>query len=151
MKLVSSLSLVLALCAVGAPSWAAQHDQNKPHHPSGSASAGASKSMPGKSRPEMAGMANHMQAMQEMHDKMMAAKTPEERSALMAEHMKTMQEGMGMMKAMGGMGGMGAMTGHKSPPATMAERQAMMEQRMNMMQSMMEMMVDRLPQTPAKP
>ena len=142
MKLVSSLSLTLALCAVGAPSWAAQHDQNKPHHPAGSASAGASKSMPGKSRPEMAGMANHMQAMQEMHDKMMAAKTPEERSVLMAEHMKTMQEGMGMMKAMGGMGGM---TGHKSPPATMAERQAMMEQRMNMMQSMMEMMVDRLP------
>ena len=93
-------------------------------------------------------MANQMKAMQEMHDKMMAAKTPEERSALMAEHMKTMQEGMGMMKGMGGMGGMG---GPKSPPTTMTERQTMMEQRMDMMQTMMEMMVDRLPQTPAKP
>ena len=142
MKLVRNLSLALALFAVGAPSWAAQHDQHKAHHPAGAASAAGSKSMPGKTTPEMARMANHMKAMQEMHDKMMAAKTPEERSALMAEHMKTMQEGMGMMKAMGGMG---AMTGHKSPPATMAERQAMMEQRMNMMQSMMEMMVDRLP------
>ena len=145
MKLVSSLSLTLALCAVGAPSWAAQHDQNKPHHPAGSASAGASKSMPGKSRPEMAGMANHMQAMQEMHDKMMAAKTPEERNALMTEHMKTMHDGMGMMKGMGGM------AAAKSPPTDMAQRQAMMEQRMDMMQTMMEMMVDRLPKSPAKP
>ena len=153
MKLVRPLSLSLALAAMAAlavstPSWAAQHDQPKAHHPAGSASAATSKSMPGKTTPEMARMANQMKAMQEMHDKMMAAKTPEERSALMAEHMKTMQEGMGMMKGMGGMGGMG---GPKSPPTTMTERQTMMEQRMDMMQTMMEMMVDRLPQTPAKP
>ena len=146
MKLVRPLSLALTLFAVGAPSWAAQHDQHKAHHPAGAASAGAaSKAMPGKTTPEMARMANHMKAMQEMHDKMMAAKTPEERNALMAEHMKTMQQGMGMMKGMGGM------AGTKSPPTNMAERQAMMEQRMDMMQTMMEMMVDRLPQTPAKP
>ena len=104
--------------------------------------------MPGKTTPEMARMANHMKAMQEMHDKMMAAKSPEERNALMAEHMKTMQEGMGMMKGMGGMGGM---AGPKVTPASMSERQTMMEQRMDMMQTMMQMMVDRLPQTPAKP
>ena len=148
MKLVRPLSLALALFTLGAPSWAAQHDQHKAHHPAGSASAAASKSMPGKTTPEMARMANQMKAMQEMHDKMMATKTPEERSALMAEHMKTMQEGMGMMKGMGGMGGMGA---PKSPPTNMTERQTMMEQRMDMMQTMMEMMVDRLPQMPAKP
>ena len=93
----------------------------------------------------MAQMPNQMKAMQEMHDKMMGAKTPEERNALMAEHMKTMQDGMGMMKGMGGM------TGPKSPPTNMTERQAMMEQRMDMMQAMMEMMVDRLPPSPAKP
>ena len=145
MKLVRPLTLALALYAVGAPSWAAQHDQHKAHHPAGSASAAATKPMPGKTTPEMARMANQMKAMQEMHDKMMAAKTPEQRSALMAEHMKTMQEGMGMMKGMGGM------AGPKSPPDTMTERQTMMEQRMDMMQTMMEMMVDRLPQTPAKP
>ena len=148
MKLARNLPLALALFAVGAPSWTAQHDQHKAHHPAGSASAAASKSMPGKTTPEMARMANHMKAMQEMHDKMMAAKTPEERNALMGEHMKTMQEGMGMMKGMGGMGGM---AGPKSPPTSMTERQTMMEQRMDMMQTMMEMMVDRLPQTPAKP
>ena len=101
--------------------------------------------MPGKTTPEMARMANHMKAMQAMHDKMMAARTPEERNALMGEHMKTMQDGMGMMKGMGGM------TGPKSPPTSMTERQTMMEQRMDMMQTMMEMMVDRLPPTSAKP
>lgn len=139
------LSLALALFAAGAPSWAAQHDQHKAHHPAGAASAAASTSVPSKTTPEMAQMANQRKAMQEMHDKMMAAKTPEERNALMAEHMKTMQEGMSMMNGMGGM------AGTKSPPTKMTERQAMMEQRMDMMQTMMEMMVDRLPQTPAKP
>ena len=90
-------------------------------------------------------MANQTKAMQEMHDKMMAAKTPQERSALMTEHMKSMQEGMAMMKGMGGMGG------PNSPATNMTERQTMMEQRMDMMQTMIEMMADRLPQTPAKP
>lgn len=47
--------------------------------------------------------------MQEMDENMMAAKTPEERNAVMAEH------------------------------------------RLDMMQTLMEMMCDRLPQTPAKP
>ena len=145
MTFVRRTSIALALLAMNAPGWATQHDQHKAHHPAGSASAAASRSMPGKTTPEMARMANHMKAMQEMHDKMLAAKTPEERNALMAEHMKTMQEGMGMMKGMGGM------SGPKSPPTPMTERQTMMEQRMDMMQTMMEMMVDRLPQTPAKP
>ena len=157
MKVVRPLSLALALFASGAPLSAAQHDQHKAHHPAGSAASAGSastataKALPGKTAPEMALMANHMKAMQEMHDRMMAAKTPEERNALMGEHMKTMQEGMGMMKGMGGMGGMGGMASPKGPPTNMAERQTMMEQRMDMMQTMMEMMVDRLPQTPAKP
>jgi len=142
------LSLALVLFAAGAPSWAAQHNEHKAHHPAGAAPAATSRSVPGKTTPEMAQMANQRKAMQAMHDKMMAAKTPEERNALMAEHMKTMQEGMSMMKGMGGMGGM---AGAKSPPTSMTERQAMMEQRMDMMQTMMEMMADRLPQTPVKP
>lgn len=149
MKLVRPLTLSLALVAVGASSWAAQHDQHKGHHPAGSAAAPASKSTSGKTTPEMAQMDNQMKAMREMHDKMMAAKTPAERDALMAEHMKTMKEGMGMMKGMGGMDGM-AGTQAKGTPSDMTQRQTVMEQRMDMMQSMMEMMVDRLPQSPAK-
>jgi hypothetical protein len=145
MKFVRPFSLALAVLAVSASSWAAQHDQHKAHDPAGSAPAAAAKSMPGKTTPEVARMTNQMKAMQDMHEKMMAAKTPEDRSALMAEHMKTMQDGMDMMKGMGGM------AGTKSPPTDMTQRQTVMEQRMDMMQIMMEMMVDRLPQTPAKP
>ena len=148
MKIARSLTFALAFAAVGVPTWAAQDDPHKAHHPAGSASAAATKAVSGKTSPEMARMANQTKAMQAMHDKMMAAKTPEERGALMAEHMKSMQDGMDMMK---GMGGMGSMAGPKSPATHMTERQTMMEQRMDMMQTMMEMMADRLPQTPAKP
>ena len=98
--------------------------------------------MPAKTTPEMARRVNQTKAMQEMHDKMMSTNTPDERSALMADHMQTLQDGMGMMKGMGGM------TGPDRPPAGMSQRQSMMEQRMDMMQAMM---ADRLPQTPAKP
>ncbi|MCQ9379886.1 hypothetical protein [Methyloversatilis sp. XJ19-49] len=142
MKNIRNLSLALALSAIGAHSWAAEHDHHEGHHAKGSADA--SKSMPGKTSPEMARMANHMKAMQDMHGKMMNAKTPEERNSLMGEHMKMMHEGMGMMTGMGGMA-------DSKNPTTMGHRQNMMEHRMDMMQNMMQMMIDRLPQTPAKP
>jgi hypothetical protein len=95
---------------------------------------------------QMGKMDAQMKTMQGMHDKMMNAKTPEERSKLMAEHMKTMQDGMAMMEGMsgGGMKGMQGMTGD------MGARQQMMEKRMEMMQSMMKMMMDRMPAAPAK-
>ena len=75
-----------------------------------------------------------MKSMQEMHDKMMAAKTPEERQALMADHMKAMQEGMAMMGQMQGGGGKGA---------GMPMNPDMMGRCMDMMQMMMQMMMDR--------
>jgi hypothetical protein len=93
-----------------------------------------------------------MRTMQEMHQRMQAARTPAERQALMAEHMKVMQSGMDMMSRMGegppagnpptapgatpGMGGMGGMGG-------MMAMHANMEQRMALMEKMMQMMVDR--------
>jgi hypothetical protein len=97
----------------------------------------------------MAKMDAHMKVMREMHDKMMQARSPEERNALMAMHMKQMKDGMAMMGGMGS-GGMAGMHG-KSPMAEdMAARQQMMEKRMEMMQSMMQMMMDRMPQAPSK-
>ena len=60
-----------------------------------------------------------MKAMQEMHAKMMAAKTPEERNALMADHMKAMRGGMAMMEGMSGMGSMGGMGAASAPPQGM--------------------------------
>jgi len=108
----------------------------------------------------MAATEPRMQAMQEMHQKMVNASTPAERQALMADHMKAMQGGMAMMKGMPGAGGMGAMGTMGSPggaapmtgmgdgkgmPADMAKRQQMMSDHMDMMQMMMAMMADRMP------
>jgi hypothetical protein len=111
----------------------------------------------------MAMMDTHMTKMREMHEKMSRAGTPQERQALMADHMKLMQEGMAMMGGMGpggmggkggmGIGGMGAVgpAGAASAPMDMATRHQMMEKRMEMMQSMMQMMMDRMGPPPARP
>ncbi len=78
-------------------------------------------------------MHDHMKDMQAMRDKMKNAKTPAERQALMDEHMKTMHEGMAVMKGM------------KDRSMDMAKQHQMMEMRMDMMQTMMEMMMQRMP------
>lgn len=103
----------------------------------------------------MAAMEPRMKAMKDMHQKMMAAKSPAERQALMADHMKAMQDGMAMMKemhsGMGGMGGMSSMAGmdhSKGVPAGMAQRHQMMTEHMAMMQMMMDMMMQRMPASP---
>lgn len=141
----SFTALVLALACTGA--WA----QTTP------------RTAPPSHAEHMQAMDNKMKAMREMHEKMANAKTPEERQALMAEHMKVMHEGMGMMNmmcCMGGMGGMGGMqgmqgmgpmSGASAPRGGMAirhsmrQRHEMMEKRMDMMQHMMQMMMDRMP------
>jgi len=104
----------------------------------------------------MAAMEPRMKAMQEMHQKMMGAKTPAERQALMADHMRAMQGGMAMMKEMhGGMPGMQGMQGMagmgdgKGMTADMAKRHQMMTDHMATMQMMMDMMADRMPSAPA--
>ncbi len=70
-----------------------------------------------------------MQAMhQDMHKKMSAAKTDDERHALMAEHMQSMQAQHGQMMAMHAHGhDMKAMSGHS------AEQHEMMQKRMETM------------------
>jgi hypothetical protein len=155
MNFVRTISIFSAVAAITmtTPAWAANDEQHDSHHPTSAASeqiTQASPSTPGIGKgmggmAPMQGGADQMKAMQQMHDQMMAAKTPEERNALMAEHMKLMQSGMNMM---GGMGGMGAGAAN-GKPADMAARQGMLEQRMDMMQSMMQMMMDRMPSTPA--
>ena len=115
--------------------------------------AGMPMPMGGAGAP-MARMDEQMVAMQAMHDKMVLAKTPDQRSALMAEHMKIMQDSMTMMDgkgAMHGMHGMQGMQGKGPMDADMAMRHQMTEKRMQMMHSMMQMMMDRMPPAPAKP
>ena len=74
-----------------------------------------------------------MAQMREMHRKMMAAKTPQERQALMAEHMKAMQGGMSMMCQMGA----------APAPQSGAPSDDMMRRCMAMKDMAMQMMQDR--------
>ncbi|TAM17990.1 MAG: hypothetical protein EPN62_19695 [Candidimonas sp.] len=128
MKFVVGLSTLAVTLLVGCTSMpgsaSKEADEHAAHHPEGTAAA-----------PAPSGYDQQMKMMQEMHQKMMAAKTPEERAALMKDHMKTMQDGMGMMGQMrGGMtGGKGAMP---MDPETV-------KRRMDMMEMMMQMMMDR--------
>ena len=147
----SLIGLCVAAVSMGAV--AQNADEHKDHHPAGTtAPAATTKKSSAKSvnADKMASMDKHMKDMQVMHEKMASAKTPEERQALMAEHMKMMQDGMGMMKQMGGMSGMGGMQAGKGMGGNMADRQQMMEKRMDMMESMMQMMIERMPSAPAK-
>lgn len=153
---LSALALAAALAFSSTSALAANHEQDHTeHHPEAPATVAPAPDMGAKVPPQA--MQKQMQAMKAMHEKMMNAKTPEERSALMAEHMQTMRDGMGMMQkmgqsggmggmsGMGGMGGMGAPKGGKAMACDMHESHRMMGMRMEMMESMMQMMMDRMP------
>lgn len=134
---VISVSALVLLTACASPGGQANASDT-------SAAAGAHASHhPGTTAP-MPGMQDQMKAMRDIHDKMMNAKTPAEREALMAQHMNAMQGGMDMMKRMGCMGPMGGMAG-----GDMAQRQQAMEGCAQMMQTMMDMMGQRMPNAPA--
>jgi hypothetical protein len=104
-------------------------------------------------QPDAAKIEQQTKAMQDMHEKMMAATTPEARAALMPEGMAAMQEGMAMMGQMrrgmpmgnhmgsNNMGGMGM-------PQDMPMDCTNLDHRMDMMNAMMQLMMDLQP--PAK-
>lgn len=103
--------------------------------------------------PMMGGTRDMQAVMKKMQDEMTKIRStsdPTERQKLLAEHMATMQETMGMMMNMDGAGrgtmsGGGMMRGDskKSSPESrdMRGRMGMMEQRMEMMQMMMQQMM----------
>ncbi len=174
MLLLRTLAVTAATATFGLVGCAQTPVDQVAHHPDAAPAAGRPMTMVGPGAP-MARMDEQMKTMQAMHDKMMQAKTPEQRSALMAEHMKVMQDSMTMMggmgpdgmmmgkSGMGGMGGMGAMEGMKERPgmqgmqgrgpmdSDMGMHHQMMDKRMQMMHSMMQMMMDGMPPAPAKP
>ena len=95
------LAIALSTAVVGA--WAQTDAEHKQHQAAALAAeqasaAPASSATTPEGAEKMAAMDSKMKAMHEMHQKMMAAKDPAEKKALMAEHMKTMQEGMKMMR-----------------------------------------------------
>ncbi|WP_410498851.1 hypothetical protein [Chitinibacter sp. S2-10] len=124
------------------------------HHPASAASSAKAKpahtASPMVSKESMQKMDQQIKAMQDMHAKMLNAKTPEARNALMTEQMKVMQDGMAMMSSMPMMSGMmdgkmGMMGGKNGMAMDVAASHQMMEKRMKMMESMMQMMMDRMP------
>ena len=152
MKLIPHYTLAAMLALSGPAVLAAEKIDHAAHHagvamPSATSSAAAASER--AEQESMMKMDAQMKSMDEMHSKMMNAKSPEERKAMMADHMKTMQDSMKMMGGMGAPGGMGDMSGmHKmegKASSKMASHHQMMEKRMDMMEMMMRMMMDRLP------
>lgn len=162
MKRCQKLALIASLLAIGTQGMA-QVDEHKGHHPETVAAvpipppADPAKAVVSENTPSMDSMELQIKRMQEMHDKMMRAKTAKERQALMGEHMKIMQDGMSMMATMSSQG-MGRMDMRQGMPADgesamkqgMADHHRMCEKRMEMMQAMMQMMMDHLMDSPAK-
>jgi hypothetical protein len=135
MKLMSTLAAVavatLAGCSSFPVSGTKQPEQHEAHHP-------AAETAP---KVDPARFEQQMKTMREMHQKMVAARTPAERTSLMKDHMKAMQDGMAMMGQKGG--GMPMHCGDMpSKPGGPSVQKDMM-QRMDMMEMMMQMMVDR--------
>ncbi|ASJ73364.1 hypothetical protein [Granulosicoccus antarcticus] len=149
MYLLRTVAIATALTTFGLTGCAQMpvgHDTQRPD-----AASTKKMSMDG-SDAQLARMDEQMTVMQAMHDKMMEARTPEERSAMMAEHKKVMQNSMTMMGEMGS-GDMMDKGDMKDKPdmqdkdpmhGDMGNHHKIMEKRMQMMQSMMQMMTDHM-------
>ncbi|MGE0348033.1 hypothetical protein [Hydrogenophaga sp.] len=107
---VSAAALLTACAGAGATTRAGGHAA---HHAAAASPDGTPHGMQGHGQGHMQGgmhgrMQGHMQPTPEMrafHEQMKNARTPEERQALMNQHMKTMHEGMDPAKCMEGMPG----------------------------------------------
>ena len=118
----SAAFVFLAGCTALPPADSKQDNKDHQlHHPPAASASTAMKSD------------QQMAQMREMHRKMMAAKTPQERQALMAEHLKAMQGGMSMMCQMG----------TAPAPQSGAPSDDMMKRCMAMKDMTMQMMLDR--------
>ena len=140
------LVLAIAAAALSTGAFAQSDKDHAAHHPPGASAPAATTqkahAAAASKKPTPTQVDAQLKAMHEMHEKMAAAKTPEERQALMAEHMKAMQDGMAMMREMhedGGSRSGGGMDGGMSMGSKT------MEKRMDMMEEMMQMMMDHEP------
>ena len=84
---------IFLLSGIAAAATPAGGDEHAAHHPRAVAA-----------KEEAAKADQQMSLMRDMHAKMLAAETLEERAALMDDHMKAMQSGMAMMGSMNGKG-----------------------------------------------
>lgn len=169
MKIIRSIA-ALSVCAfLASHAVAADQNDHKAHHPdtptskmskADSKAVLVNKPMAQRSTEQefMEKMDKQMKAMQEMHEKMMNAKTPEERKVHMAEHMQTMLGGMATMNDLAKMCSaqkmdmlaVNSQSGEKKSDmkcdihCEMEARNKMMEKRMELMEAMMQMIIDRV-------
>jgi hypothetical protein len=160
MKIISSLAAASICMFLSSATWAVDQDEHNAHHPDAATSSSKATKVVAKATAKneskmhdsmveesMEKMDSQMKVMNDMHEKMMNAKTPDERKSLMAEHMKAMQGGMAMMS---NMSNHSAMKGDEKSKmqdgmkGDMATHHKMMEKRMQMMETMMQMMMDRM-------
>lgn len=141
--------LVIAASVIGAVSVHAAQNEKSPPAQSAQMQHGQTPRMDDK---QMAQMQERMKEMQSQMERVYKTKDPDERRKLMLEHMESMNQGMKMMRGMGGgmmmgmmggkSGGMGSMMGDGGKPVMdPKQRQDMMEKRIDMMHMMMEQMM----------
>ena len=149
MKRISIVACMAAILAIPVSYAADEHHPDKAS-PSSEASRAQKSQASNKSTAQMQ---EHMKRMQDIIAKLQKTTDPAERQKLVSEHTKEMQEGMQLMRSMGGgmMQGMmgGGMMGDAPKDGAgkpgMGRRAPippeMMERRMDMMQMMMEQMM----------
>jgi hypothetical protein len=99
---LSTATLLTACAGAGAMTRADEHAA----HRAAAQDSPARGGMHGHMQGQMQGHMQHTPEMQAMREQMQNAKTPEERQALMNEHMKTMHQGMNPATCTEGMKGM---------------------------------------------
>ena len=145
MRLYTVTGLMAALlvsgCAVTQPPKAGE--DHSALQPEGNAPTAAAIQAAPMQTPAAEAFNRQLQAMDAMHKKIQAARTPAKRAALLGEQTKLMQSGMAMMGQMRS----AAPAGAEGIPA-MGDMMGMymqMERRMAMTEQMVQMMMDRLP------
>jgi hypothetical protein len=129
MKSIPSIALGFALAATpefGAPPFAARAPAQYPET--------ASVKVPVSSIDHASGLDAQMKAMSDMHERMVNAGTPDERKALMSEHVRIAKDGIAMMSKMMAVGPAGA---YPMSPRTM-------QKQMDMMKMTLHMVMDRM-------
>ena len=151
MKILNSIALVSVMAVSSSAAMAQAKDDHKDHQPETSTQPAATKgNAPSNqaSQDMVIKMDEQMKSMQEIHQKMINAKTPEERNVIMTDNMKAMQAGMSVMKDAGIMSmpmkNSMAMKDGMPMMESMHLQHQMMQKRMEMMTNMMQMMMDRM-------
>lgn len=140
LTLLASVPMVMLLGGAALPGCA---QQPPPPSPTPRPDTPGASRMPGSDAD--ADAEQQLKAMQEIHQRMMNARTPQERRALMAEHSRIMRRAMETMHGMQGRHGSGMQGMHGSGMGHGAQMQgAHLQRQMAMMQMMMKMMMDRI-------